>query len=540
MTKNIWDRINRPLAVLITLNVIFVVFSPFFPFQDMPQHLTYAHIFKNYDSVQIFKNTYLLPDYFYSYHGLYYFLKLIMTIFSCQVQTAFKVLLIMYSFIYWFGTFRLLKSLNLNCNLTRLSVFQLFVWNGVWMMGFVSFALGIPWLFFMLSGLFYISRNIENKKNWIVLLASLTILSLHHIVLVAIGLFLIFLITIFNYRKITYKPLLVVVPFSFIEYLLWGKISGVSGKSVQILKNWGNGWGLEFITHIFKAKWSHLPTQMNYLLWNSVGPYRLDLLLTVSGLFLFAGLFIYYFLIKNKTDLPESSEGTDFKLLFPFLIFLVISFNLPWGIYKPEEVTFINFRFLPIAVFLGCLLIPLKVFRIKNCQKVVLTLMGVWLLIFFRQNIKFHNENQSFFNLIEKIPSGKRVHSLVYQNDSKYFAKVFSASHFLPLYYTIKKNGINSQFWARYTKHLPIDYKKGGKKKTTPDWHPHKFKPQHLDGFSYLLMQENNDKVKMYSTKTKILKKMKGVGCQGRWCLYKKKFKSPFSFKSKLLKRPKK
>jgi hypothetical protein len=77
---------------------------------------------------------------------------------------------------------------------------------------------------------------------------------------------------------------------------------------------------------------------------------------------------------------------------------------------------------------------------------------------------------------------------LDYHYTSRYFAKQFRLTHFLPMYYTAYEGGISGQFWARATDHLPIDYRPGKRLHAPPDWEAWSFQPEHLREFSYVLV----------------------------------------------------
>jgi hypothetical protein len=118
---------------------------------------------------------------------------------------------------------------------------------------------------------------------------------------------------------------------------------------------------------------------------------------------------------------------------------------------------------------------------------------------------------------------------LVFGGRSRYFGKQFHMTHFLPMYYTVNASGISTQFWARYTDHLPIDYRAGRRLTAPPDWIPEEFAPAHARSTRYFLLERVSDdypaavwaqsqrvEALLAQTATKII-------CGGPWCLYERK-----------------
>src|SRR4029077_3277992 len=101
---------------------------------------------------------------------------------------------------------------------------------------------------------------------------------------------------------------------------------------------------------------------------------------------------------------------------------------------------------------------------------------------------------------------------------------------FLPMYFTVKDGGINSQFWARYTEHLPIDYLPGKRPAQSDDWSPQNFDAtKHLRDARWVLLQqatnEDSPRTRADSAKARAAldDKSEQIACEGPWCLYKVK-----------------
>jgi hypothetical protein len=116
---------------------------------------------------------------------------------------------------------------------------------------------------------------------------------------------------------------------------------------------------------------------------------------------------------------------------------------------------------------------------------------------------------------------------LVFHNSVESFGKLYRLNHYLPMYYTARHGGISTQFWGRYTPHLPIDYKAGKRPRATVDWRPWEFKPGDLVDADWVLVggsepgdprrvREASDQVTEYLRRANYLH-----ACDGRWCLFR-------------------
>lgn len=117
--------------------------------------------------------------------------------------------------------------------------------------------------------------------------------------------------------------------------------------------------------------------------------------------------------------------------------------------------------------------------------------------------------------------------SLDYHFTSAQFGQLFRVTHFLPMYYTVDEGGINAQFWARYTEHLPVGYRSGKEFHPPPDWQPGQFKAEQTAEFAYVLVQEagDDDAADNRSASRAAGEALKTVAdrmrCEGLWCLYR-------------------
>jgi hypothetical protein len=118
--------------------------------------------------------------------------------------------------------------------------------------------------------------------------------------------------------------------------------------------------------------------------------------------------------------------------------------------------------------------------------------------------------------------------SVSYHGSSRQFARMFRVTHFFPMYYTVLEGGINSQFWADTTEHLPIGYREHKRIAHPKDWLPIDFGVQYLAHTDYLLTEAADDgdytphrKEWARAQDTIADMRLQPIECADRWCLYR-------------------
>jgi len=210
--------------------------------------------------------------------------------------------------------------------------------------------------------------------------------------------------------------------------------------------------------------------------------------------------------------------------------FMLFTCLIPWGIQVPSEITWLNFRLISLAFALLLPLIPPRWFDLPRARSGLVGLVCVYLGNFTVHAIGFNHEAGGATRLLAKVPNHETLLSLVFRGRSSYFAKGMRITHFLPMYFTVLDGGICSQFWARYTEHLPIDYKSGKRPAQPDDWSPQHFdETKHLKDVGYVILQRTtkddplgaqNDSQK---AEQKLGQRADLVECDTGWCLFKVK-----------------
>lgn len=515
------------LLTLVAANLFLTWFLAILPAQDLPQHLGYVRIFLDYARPdRRFQEFFALPKHFEPYYSIYFILTWLSRLTS--LQFALRSLVSIYILGIYFGSHLLIAASRRTAQ-TRLLDPQwpallatLGVWNSPFVMGFLSFVLCAPWFLIGLAGTVGMLGPYRRRYDFVCAgLGAILLPSLH---IAAGGFFLMFLILlgITCLARLRRRVLILLWPLGvlLLTTFLWSRLGGLGAGSLSRL-NWQSAIrhavGFDILTWLFQIDWNDPTLVLNNILWTLLGPYRMS-----SWLFLAAALgFVAYRIRQNAHFATEPTLLNKAALIFALLGCLC-----PWGIQVPTEMTFISIRMLSLGLAVLVCTVDFRWFENVAAQRWLLG--GCLLLIahFAQRAISFNQEAADAQQLLARVAPNKIVSSLVFHGKSAAFNKQFRLTHFLPMYYMIDHGGLSTQFWARYTEHLPIDYKPGKRLPHPPDWHPEQFHPASLTGVDYLLMQsatdEDTDEVRAASARTSALlfERAVQVTCSRLWCLY--------------------
>jgi hypothetical protein len=210
-----------------------------------------------------------------------------------------------------------------------------------------------------------------------------------------------------------------------------------------------------------------------------------------------------------------------------FVVFACLS---PWGINVLSGLTFCNFRLIGLAFGLLLAAVPPRWFASAEPRQGLAVFCLVSFVNFAAHGLLFGREARPPLRLMAKAAAsgGGPLLQLVFHDTSAYFAKAFHLTHTLPMYYTIIYGGVCTQFWAKYSLHLPIDYKPKMRPAQAPDWSPAKFNAdKHLKDVSWVLIQaagdgETDENVAEAAKARAALDERTDLAeCDGTWCLLK-------------------
>lgn len=524
--------------LFLAANLVLVWALPLIPAQDLPQHLTYIRIFANYSSNDLlFREFYTLPSGFQPYDSVYLLLAWIAR--HSSVIVALRVALSVYVVLMFAGFDALSASIHGRGPgrrpLPTSVMASMLVWSSALAMGFLQYFLCVPLV--LLTAAALIRGSEEDAPDWVVLgavPAAMAVASMH---LVAAGALAVFagLHTLTGlgkpgfWRRATMTG--VVLGSLVTALVLWrfwgGEVLGAKPRGIAFEEAWRNAQGFEFVNNMLEATWYDPPVTFNYLVWGTLGPYRITGL-AVAAVAVLACV-VLVFPIRTSDDLrPEARRYARTAGAFGLFTCLI-----PWGIQVPSEITWLNFRLIALAFAMLLPLVPPRWFSFARGRVALTGLALVFLGNYTAHAVGFNHEAAGAIRLLSRVPNREVLLSLVYRSRSSYFAKGIRLTHFLPMYFTVLDGGICSQFWAKYTEHLPIDYRPGKQPAQPDDWSPQNFdETKHLRDVTWVLLQRTTpDDPKggqrdAARAEQKLSQRADLVDCDTGWCLYHVKPKS--------------
>lgn len=514
---------------LIALNLLWVWILPIFPAQDLPQHLAYVRILMDYGRADLpFASTYALPEHFQPYYTVYYVLAGIGR--WTSLLTALKVLLSLYVVAVFFSFEALVRAVHPDRSggpLWTGLLGALLVWNPIFAIGFLAFALCVPIFFWGAAALFRLGGPAPRRADWLWLLASAVALSSVHVVAAGALLLLVVLHAAFvrTFRgALSALGTFLVVGACLALFGLGGETGLAPTLPVDFAEAFREGHGLDFLTTALHINWGDNLQRLHFILWAALGPYR------SWGLALMAaGASALAFAARKQ----PSGPGISSVVLRSVFAFGAISFVLPHGFYAPTEIMFLGFRLLVLAVALAIALIPPARFTQRAVAEGLVAFCAMAGLHFGYRASAFVQEAAPVLELLKLAEPKGMLAPVSFHEHSDHFGKQFHLTHFLPMYYTVNQGGVSTQFWARYTKHLPIAYLPGKDPPKPPDLSPHLLEAKHLEGADWYLVElaREEDPLKNKHGSAVALQLFEEHGTQERcyagWCLFRADKASP-------------
>jgi hypothetical protein len=518
--------------VLLLANLTLVWALPLIPAQDLPQHLTYIRIFADYRSDALpFHDFYVLPRGFQPYDSIYLVLAWIAR--HASVLFALRLALSLYVVLMFVGFDFLAASIHgrgpERRPLATSVMASMLIWSSALVMGFLQYFLCGP--FVLLSVAALVRGSDKKTPDWVVLAAvpaAAAVGSIHLVAAGALGVFAVIYAVLGGRKKDFWRRAVmsaVIIGSLVTTLVLWrfwgGEVLGARPRGVAFADAWRNAQGFEFVNTMLEATWYDPPVTFNYLVWGTLGPYRIvGLGVALAAVVTCVMLVIP---VRRVGDLRDEARAYT-RAALAFALFTCL---LPWGIQVPSEITYLNFRLIPLAFALLLPLVPPRWFDVARARFALIGLAVAFLANFTVHAIGFNREASAPIRLLSRVPNTDLVLSLVFRSRSSYFAKGLRLTHFLPMYFTVLDGGICSQFWARYTEHLPIDYRAGKRPAQPDDWSPANFdETKHLRDAAWVLLQRATpDDAKGTQTEAsraeqKLSLRADLVDCDGGWCLY--------------------
>jgi hypothetical protein len=531
------DRCSLVTALLLVVNLALVWALPVLPCQDLPQHLSYATIFAKYnDSSLPFSSYFELPQRLQPYDSVYLLVAWLGR--SATVMTALRILLSAYTVLTFAGLQSLVNALHRDGRSFRPAwtdvLATLLVWSPVMCMGFLSFALCVPPFLLACAHLLRWSGNHARPLDACVTLACTTAMSSVHVAAaLAFGLF-VFLYAACNWRPRPGGPRLAPLVATLVVLLavlgVWqlsGSVVGEMVKPTDAVDAFREASGFDALNSIFRITWRDPLVTLTYACATILGPFSWSGQLVVASALV--ALWFGLRRIDARCEAPTETTSPDYRRFRRAVgAFALVSCLVPWGIRIPAELTYINLRLMSLAFALSLALVRPERFAANRAKVLIAGFCAVYLVHFGARAIAFQREALPALRLVARAEPGRSILGLAFHGHSAQFGKIFRVTHFLSLYYTVLEGGIDTQFWARYTPHLPIGYRPGKRPSQPPDWYPERFDQDvHLQDVDFVLLEQASDddarqaRASSDRARREIEDRCETIACEGRYCLYR-------------------
>jgi hypothetical protein len=272
------------------------------------------------------------------------------------------------------------------------------------------------------------------------------------------------------------------------------------------------------------VSWQDPLVTLNHLSWTLFGPFRWGGQLAVA-----AGMLCVAASVRKSAGDAVPADPVLYRHRRAALLFALVSCLLPWGFRAPTEITYLNSRMIGLAAVLLLPLIPPGWFQ-KRSARITLTAFCSFLVLNTgARAFGFAGEAEAPLRLLRLAQPRGLLAALPFHNRSAYFAKGFRLTHYLPMYYTSRDGGVSTQFWARYTPHLPVGYREGKRPALPPDWSPWNVQAGNLQDAEWIMTQQptEDEPAQMMASfegvRSLVLAQgARLVSCEGGWCLYRK------------------
>ncbi len=473
---------------------------PFLPFVDLPQHLHFASILKNYSPELPSAKIYSLRL-FPMHNTLHLFSTYLLSlIFPLEISN--KIYLTLSLILFPLSLLFLIKILGGNEYFSLFGFLLSYNYNLFW--GFVGLNLGMALILFLIG--YEIKYLREKRKGSYLFPISLLFFFLffaHSLVYIFASVTYLLIFT-FNSERRPLRwglPLLIPWLISFFALFLPWQIEQFRGEGSELQQQF--------------RQYISLPTLYNNL-WEFFR--RIGLKTDETYIFILKVLFVF-FLLTTLNRLRQKKINSFFRdnyryLTIFFLTTLLFYLFFP-GRYK--EAVFLNERFAPLLfllliAFLALNLANFNHWALKLFTSLIISLVGLNLGI---RIFLFNQEAKPIKAMFAQLPEGKKLAGLIYQKRPK--ADFFGYDVFLhfPTYYAINKNGL-SGFTFAYIRYSPIVYQEPYPLPQIDEWETwHSVFPEGWEEYDYFLVSGEP----RLSDRT-IIDKWKKIEERGIWTLY--------------------
>lgn len=346
-------------VALLIVHVLIVWIVPVLPAQDLPQHLAYATIIAELGQPgSLFPRFYEEVSGYQSYYNTHYLLATLSRLTS--VEAAARLVFTAYVVAFFFS-FRLVVRAHAGPRSAQRETTSLaaaaLVWNPVACMGLLGFLLAIPAILggvaaFVIAGDEPVQDVPARHGPLAAIAGSVAIMSSLHVVATCLFAFFTVVYAASAYTPRRARALFVTLVSCLGATSLWWILgdSQLASHPLRFGEAINDATSLEFLNEVFEMTWRDPLAKLGYLLWNVLGPYPPSGQMVAA--IVLAVCCVQFRKAKTRTPLLPDSNSARRVMVTASLALLIASWLMPWGVYRPSEVTFLDFRVMTVALCL--------------------------------------------------------------------------------------------------------------------------------------------------------------------------------------------
>lgn len=428
--------------LIILLYLLPIFFLTYFPFVDLPQHLHFAYVLKNFSDYENYFEKRLFPMHntFHLFFNTFLSKFLPLDIVN-RIYIALIIILTFLSFYYF------LKVMNGERIFSLLSLLVAYNYNLFW--GFMGIALALPLIIFLFTLTINLLKGDKKENLTIILLTLLFIIIFLCHSLTFIYSFISYLVVLFlNRKSFRFKyllPPLIALIFFFIPW----QAQQFQREESELIAQFKESISLKAIYQNLLNFWERLGIRTDNII--------IFFFKTITLLAIFVLLLIPKIFKENRILSVIFITTLGFYFFFP-------------GSYT--EAVFLNERFAPL---LFLILITYLSFFFKN-NLIRYLIIATVLISTIDLNIRFlmfEKYGRDFKKVIGKLEPNKKVVGIFYEKRPK--PDLFGYDTFLhfPCYYQLEKNGLIGFSFA-YIRYSPLIFKEDYPLERIDEWFPYR------------------------------------------------------------------
>ncbi len=537
-------RSRLGLLAITLANVAVVWAVSVLPGQDLPQHLTYVRILVGYGDASLpFAATYTLPTHVQSYFTTYYLLAAIARL--TGVVTAARVVLSLYVVAMVAAFDALTRALSSRAR-THAGVGEagspsvtsllapLVIWNPVVWMGFLPFYIGMPAILWGYAAFLEGAHRDDDERPRPgrlaqVAVAGALLASLHTVAAAAFVLLVAVHAALARGRRTLLFAAVALLAVALTSGLFRIVGDPALGDAAPALSRFGEvvGNGIDEVTGILHIDWGTPLRKLDYAYLAFVGALTLPRKMAVmAGALTVVGVAVASRAREANEPAARPTPAVRTATARTLTAYWALCLVIPSAIQVPSDISFLDYRIIAVTAAISLAFVDERLFASRAARGALALFAALVTGLWVRTITAVGNEARAVEALVGRLDSRAVLLALPIDDTSREIDEGNTVGHYWPMLHTIQNGGLTSQFWGKFTHHLPIGYRDGRALPAPDDRHPWEATRAQIHAFTHVVVSypdENADAAQRTGAsaiRAVLATDATVVACDGRSCLY--------------------